>query len=158
MAAALALALACGGPRGESPDEAAEGTAAADSLLPDQGEGALLGPVPNGSPMLPAEQAGGVPPYPGAVVWMRAERNPSEFDAVEAFTADSYPRVVAFYDSALSGWKRSQFADAVTYELESDSSAVSVFPWDGAEVPEAAPAVLKDAHAAIGAAWKKQQP
>lgn len=156
-AALLALALALASCAG-SDEEAAPGTpapaeppaAAADAPL----DVSPASPVRNGAPMPPAEQAGGIPPYPGAVVYVRLPRSNPEIRSLEAFTPDPYETVVAFYDSALPGWDRVRDPEVVLYDAGGDRAAVTVSVWDHDQVPPAAPAVLKDARTAIGAAWR----
>ena len=145
-AAALVVALAaCGGSKGTG--EAAEQPAAE--------EGARLGPVANGDPMPPAERTGGAPPYPNAVVWMRWERPPSEFDAIEAFTPDSFLQVVAYYDVALADWRRTVAQDAVHYHLDPNVASLIVSPWEWQAIPEDGPETLRQARTSIGLAWRK---
>ena len=143
---ALVTALsACNGNGG--PDDAARQEPA------QQAE--QLGPRANGAPMPPAERAAGAPPYPNAVVWMRWERPPSEFDAVEAFTPDSFLQVVAWYDRALADWRRTVAKDAVHYHLDPNVASLIVSPWEGEAVPEESPEALRRARTSIGLAWRK---
>jgi len=145
-AAALVVALAaCGGSEG-SGGVAAEGA-------PQQGD--RLGPVANGDPMPPPERAGGAPPYPNAVVWMRWERPPSEFHAIEAFTPDSFLQVVAYYDVALADWRRTVARDAVHYHRDPNVASLIVAPWEGQVIPEDGPVPLRQARTSIGLAWRK---
>jgi hypothetical protein len=138
---ALVVALvACGGSGGSA--QVAEDDAPA-------------GPPENGAPMPAASRAGGVPPYPTAFVWKRHERLPSEFDTMEAFTRDSFIQVVAWYDSALGGWRRTVATDAVHYHRDPNLVAVIVSPWEGEDVPDWGPEELKQARTSIGVAWKK---
>lgn len=116
---------------------------------------ATAGPIENGAPMPPAVRAGGVPPYPGAVVWMRVPRPPSEFHALESFTPDSFLQVVAFYDSTLSTWRRTVAKDAVHYHRDPNIATVIVSPWEGGDVPEDGPRPLREARTSIGMAWKE---
>lgn len=113
------------------------------------------GPLENGDPMPHASQAGGVPPYPAAFVWKRHERLPSEFDTIEAFTADSFLQVVAWYDTTLADWRRTVAVDAVHYHKDPNLVAVIVSPWEGEDVPEEGPEALKQARTSIGVAWRK---
>jgi hypothetical protein len=105
--------------------------------------------------MPPSERAGGVPPYPGAIVWQIQPRLPSEFDTVEAFTPDLFSQVVAFYDQNLPEWRRTVAKDAVHYHLDPNVASVIVAPWDGEEIGEEGPAVLRETRTSIGIAWKK---
>lgn len=145
VALLLAVALACGREAG-APEAAVEAEASSPVTL--------AGPIENGSPMPVAARAGGAAPYPGAVVWMRQARPPSEFRALEAFTPDSFPRVVAFYDSALAGWRRTIAKDAVHYHRDPDVVVVVVSPWDGENVPRDGPRPLRQARTSIGVAWR----
>jgi hypothetical protein len=147
-AAACVLALAACGEEGAPPAEestvAIEPFEAADPAVPD------------GSPM-PSADVSGVAPYPGAVVWNLAPRRPDAFHFVEAFTADSFPDVVAFYDEHMGPpWRREQFEDAVTWTLEPDMGAVFLTPWDGRQLPDSAPAALRAARSGIGVSWRKE--
>lgn len=147
-----ALLAACGGQTGASEGErATEPPAAAEA----SGEATLAGPLENGQAMPPAARAGGIPPYPGAVVWMRLPRPASEFRVLEAFTPDSFLQVVAYYDSALSGWRRTVAKDAVHYHRDPDLATLIVAPWEGWTVAEGEPAPLRAARTSIGLAWKE---
>jgi hypothetical protein len=145
-ATALVVVLAACTGNGGSVEVAAEGTAQEEERL---------GPVANGDPMPPAERTGGAPPYPNAVVWMRWERPPSEFDAIEAFTPDSFLQVVAYYDVALADWRRTVAQDAVHYHLDPNVATLIVSPWDGQVIPEDGPEALRQARTSIGLAWRK---
>jgi hypothetical protein len=145
----VAVLAACGG--GDAEETAGEQPSAATGT----GQGARLGPVANGDPMPPAEEAAGAIPYPGAVVWMRVERPPSAFEAIDAFTPDSFLQVVAFYDRALADWRRTVAEDAVTYHRDPEVASLIVSPWLGEDVPEGSPAVLRQARTSIGLAWRK---
>ena len=113
--------------------------------------------VPDGSPM-PSAEISGVPPYPGAVVWRLSPRRVTEFDAIEAFTSDSFANVVAFYDERMGEpWRREEFGDAVTYTLDPDMGAIMLSPWDGRELPDDAPQPLRDSRTGIGVSWRKAE-
>lgn len=151
MIVACGSVFACG-EEAEPPADVAEDAAPIDTT---PGPTAPL-VVPNGSPMPPAERTAGVPPYPGAVVWMRHDRRVTEFEAIEAFTPDPYEQVVAHYDSILTdGWRREEFADAVTYTKDPDMGAVMLMPWNASVLPADAPEPLRTAQTGIGVAWKK---
>ena len=145
LAVACAL-VACGG-GGEPADS---GQAAAQEPRAD-----APGAIDNGDPMPAAAEAYGVPPYPNAIVWTRYERQPSEFHTIEAFTADSFLQVVAFYDSALSEWRRTVAKDAVHYHQDPNLATLIVAPWEGQDVPESGPDELRPMRTSIGLAWKK---
>jgi hypothetical protein len=145
LVALVTLLSACGG-NGGSDDGATEQPA-------QQGE--RLGPVANGDPMPPAEQAAGAPPYPNAVVWMRWERPPSEFESVEAFTPDSFLQVVAWYDQSLADWRRTVAKDAVHYHRDPNVASLIVSPWEGEVLPQDSPEALRRARTSIGLAWRK---
>lgn len=113
----------------------------------------IVPPVPNGEPMPPAEEAGGIPPYPGATVWM-ASRAPSSNHRVTAFTPDPWDRVSAFYQESLPGWRMIRTKDVVVFQKEPDQAAVTVSPWGSADAPRNAPEVLRSARTAIGIAWR----
>ena len=145
LVALVAALSSCGG-NGTSGDAAPEQPAR---------EGERIGPIANGDPMPPAERAAGAPPYPNAVVWMRWERPPSEFEAVEAFTPDSFLQVVAWYDQALADWRRTVAKDAVHYHRDPNVASLIVSPWEGEAVPEGSPDALRRARTSIGLAWRK---
>ena len=104
--------------------------------------------------MPPADEAGGIPPYPGAVVHVRAPRDQPDMRSLEAFTTDPYETVVAFYDSALSGWTRVIDDEVILFHSGDDSAAVTVMPWTAEEVPEGQAEIFYRARTAIGAAWR----
>lgn len=123
----------------------------------DSGSNAtLLPPVVDGSPMPSADQAGGVPPYPGAVVHLRTPRDEPGMRVIEAFTPDDWETVIAWYDSTLAGagWGRTEARDMVFYELENDRAAVTISPWEAEHLGDDAPDVLRRARTAIGVAWR----
>jgi hypothetical protein len=105
--------------------------------------------------MPPAEENGGVPPYPGAVVWTAVPPPPSEFHTVQAFTPDSFPTVVAFYDRALSDWRRTVAEDAVHYHRDPDLGSVIVSPWSGERMGDKGPEALRETRTSIGIAWRE---
>lgn len=132
--------------RETTPAPPAPRTEAAD---PDR----ILPPVPNGEPMPPAEEAAGIPPYPGATVWM-ASRAPASTHRVTAFTSDPWDRVSAFYEESLPGWRMIRTKDVVVFQKEPDQAAVTISPWGSGDVPGNAPEVLRSARTAIGMAWR----
>lgn len=99
-----------------------------------------------------ATDAGGVTPYPDAIVHMRSARR-SPYFIMEAFTPDSWEDVVAFYEDSLIGWAREEAGDMVIFELD-DQAAVTISPWEYQSVPPGSPQVLQNARTAIGAAWR----
>lgn len=113
----------------------------------------LSPPVPNGEPMPAADTAGGIPPYPGAIVWM-ANRAPSSTYRAYAFTPDPWERVSAFYQESLPGWRLVRTRDAIVFQKEPDQAAVTISPWDHGALPADAPEVLRGAQTAIGIAWR----
>lgn len=144
----------CGGgqespePGGETPpvDTAPDGGSAADV--------SLVSPIRNDAPMPPAEEAGGIPPYPNAVVHVRVPRDSPGIESFEAFSPDDWTVVEAFYDSTLAGWKKTRAEETVVYEKGNDEAAVTVSPWDFDQLPIGAPETLRRARTAIGAAWR----
>ena len=147
LGAALALAAACGRDSGASGDQAA-GSAAASAA-------STTSRLENGDPMPPADQAGGVPPYPNAIVWESHPRPPSEFHTFAAFTPDTFLSVVAFYDRSLAEWRRTVAKDAVHYHLDPNVASVIVSPWNGEQLGEGDPRELREMRTSIGIAWKK---
>ncbi len=148
---ALGLApLACGGNAG---DPAPDPPAPVDTA-PADAEPLTLAPVPEGEPMPAAEDAGGIPPYPRAVVHIRMPRENPDMRTLEAFTPDPYETVVAFYDSALAGWSKIRDVDVVVYDAGGDRAAVTVSPWEAEQLPAGSPPALTEARTAIGAAWR----
>lgn len=163
---ALAGALACGRSREASTPRGTVGEPAIGDSLPARAATAshdssatLARPiVPNGSPMPAAARVGGVPPYPGAVVWIRFPHNKTGLRSMEAFTPDPPAAVEAFYDSALGGggpWKKRVAKDMVIYEKGEDQAAITVNPWDAAALPKGSAKPLQEANTAIGAAWRE---
>ncbi len=100
-----------------------------------------------------AETAGGIPPYPGAVVWM-GNRAPASTYRAYAFTPDPWERVGAFYQESLPGWRMVRTKDAIVFQKEPDQAAVTISPWDYGALPADAPEVLRQAQTAIGIAWR----
>ncbi|MDX1623442.1 MAG: hypothetical protein R3199_05635 [Gemmatimonadota bacterium] len=143
---------------GESPRDVSADTAKVDEARARiDTAGAVYGGggIANGGPMPPAEQAGGIPPYPDAVVWTRAPRDTSEYRSLEAFTPDSVRRVITFYDSLLPGWTKRKAKDTVIYEKPGEEAAVTVQQWDGDKTPPGSAEPLKRANTAIGTAWRR---
>lgn len=101
-----------------------------------------------------AAEAGGIPPYPGAVALARTPEDEPGMRSLDSFTTDPYETVVAFYDSALTGWTRIIDDEVILYDPGDDSAAVTVMPWNGDEVPEGQPEILYRARTAIGTAWR----
>lgn len=110
-------------------------------------------PVANGEPMPPAETAGGIPPYPNATVYVR-NREPRTMRRLEAFTFDSWDRVVEFYHQELPTWTYRQAQDTAVFTKEPDQASIVISPWDYQDLPDDAPEVLRRARTAIGAAWR----
>jgi hypothetical protein len=150
-AASLAFLLtACGG---EGPDTANRTASpaprpaalAADTIPP---------PIPNGEPMPAARDAAGIPPYPGATVWM-VDPGPASTYRVNAFTPDPKERVVAFYQESLPGWRMVRTRnDIVVFQKEPDQAAVSIADWDASKLGPGAVDVLTRARTSIGTAWR----
>ncbi len=107
--------------------------------------------------MPPAENAGGIPAYPGARVHTDREQT-EEMRSFQAYTPDEWERVVAWFDSQLGppAWSRAVAEDMVIYEKGEDEAAITVSPWDAEELRPGAPAFMADARTAIGAAWRPQ--
>ena len=161
-AALVALSAACGGNTGASEDgggntNAYEGTGSAGEQTPAARApaGARSATLENGDPMPPAEENGGVPPYPGAVVWTVVPPPPSEFHVVNAFTPDTFPMVVEFYDQALADWRRTVAKDAVHYHRDPNIASVIVAPWSGEKMGEEGPEELLETRTSIGIAWQE---
>ena len=155
----LATALSCDraedSPEADAPDLTAVETApAADVSAPDTAV-TLVGTLPEGGPMPPAENAAGIPPYPGARVRVSREQT-SEMRSFEAYTPDDWVRVVAYFDSQLGppAWSRLQAEDMVIYEKGEDEAAITVSPWEPQYLRPGAPEFLQNAQTAIGAAWR----
>ena len=154
----MIAALACGVdddvpdsdmPDSTAPDMAPAAAAPADSAI------TLVGTLPEGGPMPAAENAGGVPPYPGASV--HTSRAQTEgMRSFQAFTPDEWTRVVAYFDSQLGppAWKRHQAEDMMIYEKGVDQAAITVSPWEAEELRPGAPEFMQEARTAIGVAWR----
>jgi hypothetical protein len=151
--ATACLLAACGGEGGETAREivlpdttaATAGSAANDTLPP---------PVADGQPMPAARDAAGIPPYPGATVWM-VNPAPASTYRVNAFTADPKERVVAFYQESLPGWRMVRTRnDIVVFQKEPDQAAVTVSDWDASKLGPGDADVLRGARTAIGTAWR----
>ena len=115
----------------------------------------LVGSLPEGGPMPPAESAGGIPPYPGASV--RATRaQSSAMRSFEAYTPDEWTRVVAWFDSQLGPpeWSRLQAEDMVIYEKGDDEAAITVAPWEGERLQQGVAEYQREARTVIGVAFR----
>lgn len=154
------LALSCGG-LDSSPDNPTPDTTATDAASPGPAAAdttvTLVGTLPDGSPMPPAENAGGIPPYPGARVHVSREQT-AAMRSFEAFTPDSLSQVVEYFDSQLGppAWSRRVAEDMVIYEKGDDEAAITVSPWEPEHLRPGAPAFIQEARTAIGAAWRPQ--
>ncbi|MGH7570774.1 MAG: hypothetical protein ACREMK_02885 [Gemmatimonadota bacterium] len=113
----------------------------------------LAPPTPDGEPMPAAEAAAGIPPYPGATVWMLS-RTPSSTFRVQAFTPDSWDRVAAFYKDSLPGWRMVRAKDVIIFQKEPDQAAITISEWDYGVLPPSAPEALREARTAIGTSWR----
>lgn len=154
----LIAVFACGG------SEDAPAVASADSAAPDSSPRTvaapdsavtLVGSLPEGGPMPPAENAAGIPPYPGARVRTSPAQS-SELRSFEAFTPDEWTQVVAWFDTQLGppGWSRLQAEDMVIYEKGEDEAAITVAPWDGAGLQPGVAEYMREARTVIGAAFR----
>lgn len=143
------LLMACDGDAGRPSPEATalppDARAADSDTIPP--------PIPDGDLMPAADAAAGIPPYPGATVWM-ANRAPASVYRMQAFTPDRWERVTAFYEESLPGWRIVRRRDAVVFQKEPDQASVIVSPWDYGSLPPDAPNELKAARTSIGAAWR----
>lgn len=111
-------------------------------------------PVADGEPMPAAREAAGIPPYPGATVWMINPAPASTF-RVNAFTPDPKERVVAFYQESLPGWRMVRTRnDIVVFQKEPDQAAITISDWDASKLGPGAAEVLRAARTAIGTAWR----
>lgn len=146
-------ALACGG----SADEPAAGSPADTAALAAAPDTAvtLVGALPDGGPMPPAANAGGIPPYEGASVHTSREQT-AEMRSFEAYTPDDWTTVVAWYDSQLGPpeWSRVLAEEIVIYEKGEDEAAITVSAWIGESLNPGVPEYLREARTAIGAAWR----
>ena len=151
--------LGCGGsdddaPAAVSADSFGAVSPASSAAAPDTAV-TLVGSLPEGGPMPPAESAGGIPPYPGASVRAaRAQR--SEMRSFDAYTPDEWTRVVAWFDSQLGppAWSRLQAEDMVIYEKGEDEAAITVAPWDGERLQPGVAEYQREARTVIGAAFR----
>ncbi|MGH7550025.1 MAG: hypothetical protein ACREMD_09980 [Gemmatimonadota bacterium] len=110
-------------------------------------------PSANGEPMPAAVTAAGIPPYPGATVWMLS-RAPASAFRVQAFTPDPWDRVAAFYEESLPGWRMVRTKDAVVFQKEPDQAAIMISPWNYGVLPASAPEALREARTSIGTSWR----
>lgn len=149
-------ALTCGGsadlPDPDSTDSTA--VAATPAATPDTAV-TLVGTLPEGGPMPPAESAGGIPSYPGASVHTSREQT-SEMRSFEAYTPDEWSLVVAWFDSQLGppAWSRIEAEDIVIYEKGEDEAAITVSAWSGESLKPGVPEFMRRARTAIGAAFR----
>lgn len=144
------LLAACGGGR---PDTASE-SPSPGTTSPARAADTIQPPIPNGEPMPPARDAAGIPPYPGATVWM-VDPGPASTYRVNAFTPDPKERVVAFYQESLPGWRMIRTRnDIVVFQKEPDQAAVSIADWDASKLGPGAVDVLTRARTSIGTAWR----
>lgn len=154
--AILAAALACGG-SDDAPDAASPDSIDVDATpapAPDTAV-TLVGTLPEGGPMPPAENAAGIPPYPGASVHTSRVQT-SEMRSFEAYTPEEWSQVVAWFDSQLGppAWSRLEAQDMVIYEKGEDEAAITVSPWEGESLKPGVPEFMRGARTAIGAAWR----
>jgi hypothetical protein len=157
--ALLIAVLACGGsdddaPAAASTDSVAVVSAPPSAAAPDTAV-TLVGSLPEGGPMPPAESAGGIPPYPGASV-RTARAQSSEMRSFEAYTPDEWTRVIAWFDSQLGppAWTRLQAEDMVIYEKGDDEAAITVAPWEGERLQPGVAEYMREARTVIGAAFR----
>lgn len=144
------LLAACGG---EGPDTARE-TVPPDTTSASLAADTIPAPIPNGEPMPPARDAAGIPPYPGATVWM-VDPDPASTYRVNAFTSDPKERVVAFYQESLPGWRMIRTRnDIVVFQKEPDQAAVLIADWDASKLEPGTADVLRRARTSIGTAWR----
>lgn len=144
--------LACGAPADE-PDAASPPDTAA-AMAPDTAV-TLVGTLPDGGPMPPAANTGGIPPYEGASVHTSREQT-TAMRSFEAFTPDEWTTVVAWYDSQLGPpeWSRVLAEEIVIYEKGQDEAAITVSVWAGESLESGVPEYMREARTAIGAAWR----
>lgn len=158
--AILAAALACAGsddaPDAPSPDSVdVDATpTTAPTAAPDTAV-TLVGTLPEGGPMPPAENAAGIPPYPGASVHT-SQVQTSEMRSFEAYTPEEWSQVIAWFDSQLGppAWSRLEAQDMVIYEKGEDEAAITVSPWEGESLKPGVPEFMRNARTAIGAAFR----
>jgi hypothetical protein len=154
----LTAALACGGSTGSpqpgSPDSTAVDAAPSAAATPDTAV-TLVGTLPDGGPMPPAESASGIPSYPGASVHTTRVQT-SEMRSFEAYTPDVWSQVVAWFDSQLGppAWSRLEAEDIVIYEKGEDEAAITVSAWSGESLQPGVPEFMRNARTAIGAAFR----
>lgn len=153
-----ALAVFCAGP--DTPDDPPPPDTTADDASPRAPAVAdttvtLVGTLPEGGPMPPAENTGGIPPYPGARIHVSREQT-AEMRSFEAFTPDGQEEVVAYFDSQLGppAWSRRAAEDMVIYQKGDDEAAITVSSWEPEHLRPGAPAFIQEARTAIGAAWR----
>lgn len=150
VASLLAALAACGAPA----EDAADAPGTPDSLVLGAPEPAtLLAPVPNGGPMPAADAAGGIPPYPGAIVQTRFPTD-DPMMMIEAYTPDDWQAVAAFYQESLAGWRHVAGEDMVLFERTDGEAAITISPWDYQDLNADALPVHRDARTIIGSAWK----
>lgn len=155
VVAALLFFSCAGADDGDAGDAAREVAAGGiDSGRPASVADTLPPPVANGEPMPDADDAAGIPPYPGAIVHMR-DPSPRPHHVIQAFTPDRWETVAAFYEESLPGWETVSAPDMVIFRKgPGDLASLTVSPWQYEDLASDAPAVLREARAAIGAAWR----
>lgn len=155
----VCLLAACGGEGQDTASQAVSPDTTSAPLAADTASAALAAdtipaPVPNGQPMPPPRDAAGIPPYPGATVWM-VDPGPASTYRVNAFTPDPKERVVAFYQESLPGWRMVRTRhDIVVFQKEPDQAAVVIQDWDASKLGPGAVDVLRRARTSIGTAWR----
>lgn len=150
LASLLTTWAACGAPA----EDVADAPGTPDSLvLAAPAPATLLEPVPNGGPMPAADAAGGIPPYPGAIVQTRFPTD-DPMMMIEAYTPDDWQAVAAFYQAALAGWRHVAAEDMVLFERTDGQAAITISPWDYQDLNADALPVHRDARTIIGSAWK----
>ncbi len=152
----LVALAACARDRGGELPAPVDSAPRVAASVPGAGGPPLPQTVPNGQPMPAAAEAGGIPPYPGATVYVRKPRQSPVIHSLQAFTTDPWDDVVAFYKESLPGWKVTEAHDMTIFEMGDDES-VTVSPWDAEHVPASEPDALKRARTAIGMAWRAER-
>jgi hypothetical protein len=155
--ALLIAVLACGG-SDQAPEAAPADSLAADPLRPvaePDSAVTLVGSLPEGGPMPPAQNAAGIPPYPGARIHTSKVQT-SAMRSFEAYTPDEWTTVVAWFDSQLGppAWSRLLAEDMVIYEKGDDEAAITVSPWEGESLQVGVAEYMREARSVIGAAFR----
>ncbi|CAN5272412.1 hypothetical protein BH18GEM1_BH18GEM1_09650 [soil metagenome] len=155
LAIVAVLLMGCGA--GDRSADLPAGDSASGRAAPEaraEESDTLPPPVANGEPMPYAEDAAGIPPYPGAIVHLR-DTSPRPFHVIEAFTPDPWEKVAAFYEESLDGWVVTHGVDMMIFHMGPDDQAtITVAPWLQQDLPPDAPRVLLQARTSIGAAWR----